>query len=542
MKKEILINAGAGEIRVAIVEDDRLQELFLERTIALPDGTQRRRAADCGGHSLIGNIVLGRVQRVLPGMQAAFVDIGLDRAGFLGAREARCLADASILESSGSDSAGATINAREDGSTPCPWRHTRSGDAVAEERAPRIGDCVREGEAIVVQVVKDPIGEKGARLSANVTMPGRLLVLVPNQSGIALSRRIDDEAERVRLASLCEQMVAQNQAALAAGAGYIVRSAAIGAELAELCEDAERLAEAWLPVAVKRKSARAPATLHHDLDPIERMMRDEVDAATTRVIIDDQEALAAARAYCRRAMPEAEGKLEFFPGGGMLFDLYDLEDEMERLASARVTLPSGGWITIEATEALTAIDVNSGSFTSAAGLEETSLQVNLDAASEIGRQLRLRGIGGLIVIDFIHIGGASGVEKVLDALNESLSRDRTPTQILPMSEFGLVEITRKRIRDPLSRMMTESCRGCRGRGRTRSCETVALEILRRVEREALHAPGRPIMVRAAPDVVYWIETHGDELRAGLARRNVSRVTFEPRSEFAREGYDVSAQV
>lgn len=542
MKKEILINAGAGEIRVAIVEDDRLQELFLERTIGLGEGTQRRRAADCGGHSLIGNIVLGRVQRVLPGMQAAFVDIGLDRAGFLGAREARCLADTSVLESPGFDSAAPIANAREDGSSPCPWRHARSGDAAVEERAPRIGDCVREGEDILVQVVKDPIGEKGARLSANVTMPGRLLVLLPNQPGIALSRRIDDDAERVRLASLCDQMVAESQATLAAGAGYIVRSAAVGAELAELREDAERLAEAWLPVAATRKSACAPATLHHDLDPIERMMRDEVDAATSRVLIDDQEALAAARAYCRRAMPEAEGRLELFRDAGMLFDLYNLEDEIERLVSARVALPSGGWITIESTEALTAIDVNSGSFTSAAGLEETSLRVNLEAASEIGRQLRLRGIGGLIVIDFIHVGGTTGVEKVLAALNESLSRDRTPAQILPMSEFGLVEITRKRIRDPISRMVTESCRACRGRGRTRSCETVALEILRRVEREALHAPGRPIVVRAAPEVVYWIDTHGAELRAGLARRNVSRVTFEPRNEFAREGYDVSAQV
>src|SRR3984957_8660707 len=216
MDKEILINAGAGEIRVALVEDGKLQELFLERVIGLEDGPKKRTGGR-HGHSLIGNIMLGRVQRVLPGMQAAFVDIGLDRAGFLGAREARCLADASVLESSGFDSAAPISNARADGSSPCPWRHGRPGDAAVEERAPRIGDCVREGEEILVQVVKDPIGDKGARLSANVTMPGRLLVLVPSQPGIALSRRIDDEAERVRLASLCEQMVAESHATLAAG-------------------------------------------------------------------------------------------------------------------------------------------------------------------------------------------------------------------------------------------------------------------------------------------------------------------------------------
>ncbi|HEY2444770.1 MAG TPA: Rne/Rng family ribonuclease [Rhizomicrobium sp.] len=535
MKKEILINAGAGEIRVAIVEDDRLQELFLERTSGLGDGAPKRRAAESGGHSLIGNIVLGRVQRVLPGMQAAFVDIGLDRAGFLGAREARCLAETNGLATGAAEPGRHAL-----GQPFCPSQSDHSAENLCDERAPRIGDCVREGEEILVQVVKDPIGEKGARLSANVTMPGRLLVLVPNQPGIALSRRIDDDAERVRLSSLCEDMVANQREALAPDAGYIVRSAAIGAELAELREDAESLSRSWIPVAEKRRMARAPATLHHDLDPIERTMRDEVDADTVRVAVDDREALEVARDYCRRAMPQAESMLELFKGPGLILD--DFEDDIEQIFAARVPLPSGGWITIESTEALTAIDVNSGSFISASGLEETSLRVNLEAAAEIGRQLRLRGIGGLIVVDFIHVGGGGDVGKVLGALSDSLSRDHTPTQILPMSEFGLVEITRKRVRDPLARMMTENCRACHGRARARSCETVALEILRRVEREAHHAPGRPIAVRASPEVVDWIGQRGAELRAALARRNAPRVTFEPRSEYAREGYDVAAQI
>ncbi len=524
MNKEILINAGAGEIRVAVVEDGRLQELFLERTIGRDDGTSRRRSGGPRSQSLIGTIVLGRVLRVLPGMQAAFVDIGLDRAGFLGAREARCLAGLPSLECAG-------LRAAAEG---------RSTELATEERAPRIGDCVHEGEEVVVQVVKDSIGDKGARLSANVTVPGRLLVLVPSQPGIALSRRIDDEAERGRLAALCEQMLVEDQSRLAAGAGYIVRSAAIGTELSDLRDDAERLAEAWLSVSEKRRAMRAPATLHQDLDPMERMMRDEVDAATTRVTIDDAEALAAARAYCRHAMPEAEHKLELFEGRGLLFDLFDLENEIERLVNPRVPLPSGGWITIEGTEALTAIDVNSGSFTESTGLEETSLRVNLEAADEIGRQLRLRGVGGLIVIDFIHVSEPANVERIMAALGASLARDRTPAQISPMSEFGLVEITRKRTRDPLARMMTEGCRACRGRGRMRSCESVALEILRRVEREALHAPGRAIVIRASPEVTYWLDSHAAELRVALARRRAPRVVFEPRAEFAREGFDVAA--
>jgi ribonuclease G len=504
MNREVLINAGAAEIRVAIVEDGRLQELFLERLIGLDDSALRRRGGGRSGHSLVGNIILGRVQRVLPGMQAAFVDIGLDRAGFLGAREARCLAGLPGFE---------------------------------DERAPKIGDCVREGEEVIVQVVKDPIGEKGARLSANVTIPGRLLVLVPNQAGIVLSRRIEDEAERARLIALGEAMIAET-GSLVAGGGYIVRSAAIGAALADLREDAERLAEAWRPVMAKRQQARAPATLYQDLEPVERTMRDEVDAQTARVVIDDREAVDAARAYCRRAMPDAEDRIELFAGPGMLFDSYGLEDEIAQLTNPRVPLPSGGWITIEGTEALTAVDVNSGSFTESTGLEETSLRVNLEAAEEIGRQLCLRGIGGLVVVDFIHLGQPENIDRVLAVLTASLARDRTPTQISGMSEFGLVEITRKRIRDPLVKLMTECCQCCRGRGRTRTRDSVALDVIRQIERTAAAAPGKPITVRAAPQVVRWLGAHEDEVLTGLARRGAARVSFQARDEFDVEGFDV----
>ena len=503
MEKEVLINAGAGEIRVAIVEDGKLQELFLERTLGVDDAP--RKSSGRSGHSLIGNIILGRVQRVLPGMQAAFVDVGLGRAGFLGAREARCLADLPGFD---------------------------------DDRNPRITDCVREGEDIVVQVVKDPIGEKGARLSANVTVPGRLLVMVPNQPGIALSRRIEDEVERARLIAMGEQMIAEGEGTLVSGAGYIVRSAGIGATLADFREDAERLAEAWRPVMARRQSANAPATLYHDLDPVERTMRDEVDALTRRVLIDDREAYEAARAYCRRAMPEAADKIEFFSGPGMLFDMYDLEDEIERLTNTRVPLPSGAWITIEGTEALTAIDVNSGSFTASTGLEETSLKVNMEAAHEIGRQLCLRGIGGLIVIDFIHLNEPGNIQSVLDMLAESLAKDRTPTQISAMSEFGLVEITRKRIRDPLVKLMTECCRPCDGHGRRRTRDAVALEVIRQIERQANAAPGKSVVVRASPEIVRWLESHDEEVRPALARRGAARVAYEPRDEYAREGYDV----
>ncbi len=502
--KEVLINAGAGETRVAIVENGRLEELFLERSIGIEDN--RDRSTGRAGHSLIGTIILGRVQRVLPGMQAAFVDLGLDKAGFLGAREARCLAGLPGFE---------------------------------EGLSPKISDCVREGEDILVQIVKDPIGEKGARISANITIPGRLSVLVPNQPGIALSRRIEDEDERSRLTALGEQMIAQNSGNLVENAGYIFRTNAIGLGLSDLIEDAERLAQIWLPILEQRRHAKSPAILHRDLDPVERIMRDEVSADIDRVLIDDGEALRAARDYCRQNMPDADQKLGFFSGPGPLFDLYEIETEIELLRQRRVPLKSGGWITIEGTEALTAIDVNSGSYTTGSGLEDTSVQVNLEAAEEIGRQLRLRGIGGLIVVDFIHIAEAENIEKVLAMLASSLAKDRTPTQLLPMSEFGLVEITRKRIRDPLIKLITETCRPCHGLGRSRTRDSVALDVLRAVEREAIASPGKPIHIRASPEVIDWIMEHEAEIRPALMRRGAARVSFEARQAFTREGFDVS---
>jgi ribonuclease G len=363
--------------------------------------------------------------------------------------------------------------------------------------------------------------------------------MVPNTPGIALSRRIEEEGERERMLALGEAMIAEGGDRLVPGAGYILRTAAIEATLADLKEDAERLAEAWRPVLARRQSVKSPATLYHDLDPVERTMRDTVRSDTTRVVIDDRASVEAAKAYCRRAMPEAEAKVELFTGPGSLFDAYDLEEEIERLTDPKVPLPSGGWITIEGTEALTAVDVNSGSFTASTGLEETSLRVNLEAANEIGRQVRLRGIGGLIVVDFIHLGDAANVERVLDTLAESLSKDHTPTQISPMSEFGLVEITRKRVRDPLVKLMSECCRSCSGHGRKRTRDSVALEIIRSVERAAAAAPGRPVSVRASDEVVRWLDNHGEEVRAALARRGAARVSFEANDAFAREGFDVS---
>jgi ribonuclease G len=487
MTREVLINAGAGEIRVAVVADGKLQELSFERTIGGEDGAR-------GCHSLVGDMILGRVCRVMPGMQAGFVEVGLERAGFLALREAR---------------------------------------ALAKSPTEDISACVREGESVMVQVIKDPMGEKGARLSAGLTLAGRMLVMTPEQPGMALSRRIVEEGARAELLALGEKLLMME--GLAPGAGFIFRTAAQGATLEELAQDARALAETWNGIQEKRKTARPPATLYHDLGPIERTMRDVVRGEVTKVLIDDAAAFEAAKAYCRRAMPGAESAIELVREP--VFALYGLEDEIAGLAHAKVELKSGAWITIESTEALTAIDVNSGRFTQSGGLEETSLAVNLEAADEIGRQIRLRGIGGLIVVDFIHLAQSEHAARVVAALEKSLFFDRAPVQISPMAEFGIVAITRKRVREPLGRLTASPCAACQGSGASLSRESVALAVLRRVEREARAAPGQEILAEAAPEVAEWLNSHKEEIAPALARRGAGRVIFQP-GDFSRERFDV----
>jgi ribonuclease G len=511
MTKDVLINAGAAEMRVAVLEDGALDQLWLERTIGFEDGVAPRRAQN-GARSLVGDIILARVQRVIPAMQAAFVNAGLERAGFLAAREAR----------------PRTAIFRDDPYTD-------------EDRQIRISDFVREGDEILVQVVKDPIGDKGARLSANITIPGRLLILVANSPGVALSRRIEDETERARLTQLVARISAEDSGGMLPSAGFILRTAAIGAEEWELREDAVRLCAAWREVAERRGSAGAPETLYSDLGPVERALRDEVDASIDRIVIDDREAAEAALSYAATAMPAMRPKIVLHEGGEPLFEAFGIEDEIASLTEPRVALPSGGWITIEATEALTAIDVNSGSYIEAAGLEETSLKVNLEAAEAIGRQLRLRGIGGLIVIDFIHLGSSENIGRVLDALKAACAKGRVPSQILGMSEFGLVEMTRKRVRDPLAKRTTENCRRCDGHGRRKTVETVAVEIVRRIESAAAAAPGQTVVVRAAPVMVRWLEAHDQEIRARLRRRGVARFRYQPHTESRRESFTVETE-
>jgi len=482
---ELLVNVMPGEIRAAVVSESALVELFIERD---------RRA------SMVGNICLGRVERVVPGMDAAFVDIGTGRSGFIG------------------------LDAARDG----------VGRAEAGGDRGRIADYLTEGEAITVQVVKDSIGGKGPQLARRITLPGRYLVYTPTQSRVAVSRQIEDENEQERLSDLMAGIAEP-------GEGFILRTASAGADADELEDDAEYLRELWIDIEAILDQASAPALLHGELDPLLRIFRDHVHDDMSAIRIDDRAGCNEARGFCARFMPHMEDRIEFHDGPEPVFELYDVEDEIARAREPRLGLPSGGGIVIESTEALTAIDTNSGSFTGASRLAETALYTNLEAAEEIARQIRLRNIGGLIIIDFIHLDDDDDWERVIVALEDALALDRNPSRVMGLTEAGLVEVTRRRRRESLDQALSEWCVPCAGTGRVSTGETVAHEVMRALRREA--RAGRPgtLAVGAAADVIDAMEdeaaTAFEELSASLGRKILLR--REP--GYGRDHFDITVE-
>jgi len=466
MASDLFINVSPGEVRIAERRDGRLEALRSEPLL----GQEARP---------LGDIILGRVSRVVPAMEAAFVEIGMERAGFLPLRDAKLLAE-------------------------------NGKDEIS------ISDCVREGDSVLVQVTREPFAEKSAQLSAAIALPGRFLVMTPGKLGIAVSRKIENEVRR-------EELLRQGEALQAEipDTGFIFRTAARDASLDELAADARELAQVWQEISGKRKAARSPMVLHSDLGPLERTLRD-MAGDMARIVIDDAATLEVARAYCRKTMTDIEARLVLAPRD--LFAREGLEDEIATLASSRVELPCGGWITIEPTQALTAVDVNSGSFTQSGGRDETSLAVNLEAAAEIGRQLRLRDIGGLIVVDFIQLENDEQAKRIVAALKDSLGADGAASRISPMSEFGIVAITRQRRR--AGHQQTAACAACNGTGRAQDAAAQAQEILRMIEREAAANPGAELLVTAAPPVADWFVAHQGEVCEALSRRGAGRVRFE----------------
>jgi ribonuclease G len=456
VKKELLVTVTPPETRVALTEDGRVVEVFHERR---------------GHRGLVGNIYRGRVHRVLPGMQAAFVSIGLDRDAFLYVEDAL---PPSIEEES------------EDTAV----RHGKHGDH-ADDKGPRIDDLVKEGQEIVVQVTKDPMSGKGPRVTAGLSLPGRTLVYLPSVREIGISRRIGDEAERERLRTLLGMLPGEG--------GVIARTAAAGASLPELEADHRYLTELATRIARQSERSSAPALLHRELDLALRIVRDLVSSEFSAIRVDDESTAERLKEFLAAVAPALVPAIALWEKEAPLFEAFGVEAEIERALDRHVELPSGGSIVIQQTEALVAIDVNTGKFVGKDGLEETVFSANLEAVPEIARQMRLRDLGGLLVIDFIDMADPAHRQEVFERLGAELSRDRARTRLLQLSDFGLVEVTRQRSRGNLEKTLTRPCPCCSGRGRVRSDLTLALDLRRDLLRPPnLFNSGETVRVRVSP--------------------------------------------
>lgn len=531
MANELLIDVGLTETRVALVEDDRLVHLDLER----PERD-----------SALGAIFLGRVRRIEKGLQAAYVDIGLSRDGFLGRDD--------------------LVDAKDELNRDKP-----------------IEQCLHEGETVLVQVTRDPVGEKGVKLSCHVALPGRFLSLTPYDSAVRVTKRINQDAERMRLAAVLQSLMAlADQTPLEVTArlqrevnvrlqhragdrriakpsskvdsdrrngddrrrkamGCLVNANADGVSKEELLADLQRLRSRWIAIEQQRakaaESGDVPAELWREMGPVGRALRDFVGAKLDRIRVNAAAGFAEARAWLFEHAPNYVSKLERFDDPAGLFDLFEIEADIAAALGRHVELPSGGSIVFGETEALTAIDVDSGR-ASARGhaFEEQALKINLEAATAIARQLRLRGIGGIVVIDFLHMENAAYRARTVNALREALKRDPAPTKVLGMSALGLVEMTRKRVGEPLAARLFEDCPTCDGDGRLPSLPAVLAELLRRAWREAAASPGgAKLEIACAPDVAALFDT---DLRAKLERQIGAVVQVKSESGRRRESFSV----
>jgi ribonuclease G len=503
LPSEIIVNTTGRETRVAIVENGQLVELHIDR------GQDR---------GYVGSIYLGRVVRVLPGMQAAFVDIGLERAAFLYVGDIF----PAFLDMAGDDMPlDPELTVAEE--TP---------RATPREGHPPIQDLLKEGQSIVVQVAKDPIGTKGARITTHITLPGRYLVYMPTVDHIGISRRIEKEKERRRLREFVERHRKK-------GAGFIVRTVCENQPLDELKADMDYLVATWNKAQEASHTAKAPAVLHTEHDLILRVARDTFTDEVARMVVDTQEAYDRVRSFMTDFMPRVKDRVQLYRGVDPSFDTYGIEVEIARSLGRKVWLKSGGYLVIDQTEALTAIDVNSGKYVGTSNLEDTTLKINLDAVKETVYQLRLRNIGGLIIIDFIDMEKEHNREKVYRLLGEELRNDRARTNVMKISELGLVEMTRKRVQEDVVRYLSEPCTYCEGKGHTRSRTTVCFDVLREVQREAKRSPSREsILVNCNPTVADLL--YGEELPSleAFERKLGRKIVVRAMPHFHVEHFDV----
>lgn len=486
MSSILVINASDPETRVALVENGHISEFYLERN------------KDKG---IVGNIYKGKVVRVLPGMQAAFVDIGLDKAAFLYVSDVTYDPSFSehqydLTEGEHPESEGPPDEEAPEAEPPREARPSKP--ANGGEAEVNIQDLLKEGQEILVQVVKDPIGTKGARISCHISLPGRHLVFMPTVDHIGISRRIENDRERRRLREIVE-------AIRPPGTGFIVRTVAEGVPAEKLQADAKFLVHIWDEIGRKKEKPTGPTLLHPDLDIVLRATRDLFSADVEKLVIDDRDQYERIMRFVKATDAALADHVECYTGEEPIFDAYGIEHELQRAQQRKVWLKSGGYIIIDQAEALTAIDVNSGRYVGKKSLEETITKINIEAAKEIVYQLRLRNIGGIIIIDFIDMDKGQNRDKVFKALQEALGKDKAKTNVLKISELGLVEMTRKRVRESIGRMLTEPCPYCDGRGSVKSRVTVAYEIFREIRREATAFREPILVINCHPEVAKLLQ-------------------------------------
>ncbi|MDJ0805659.1 MAG: ribonuclease G [Gammaproteobacteria bacterium] len=485
MSEEILVNVTPPETRVAVIENGVLQEIIIERT---------------SKRGLVGNIYKGKVCRVLPGMQAAFVDIGLERAAFLHASDIG--------------------NGNQGG----------NGEAKRES----IDELVREGEYIIVQVLKDPLGTKGARLTTNISIPSRYLVFMPELGNMGISQKIESEEERQRLRILLNNTAES----IEVNGGFIARTAAEGADESALEVDMHFLTKLWESIQQRSKEAGDIELVHEDMSLAVRALRDLVGPEMERVRIDSSKTHQKAIEFAQKFIPEIKRHIEYYPGERPLFDLYGVEEEIQKALERKVQLKSGGHLVIDQTEAMTTIDVNTGAFVGHRNLEETIFKTNLEAAQAICRQLRLRNLGGIIIIDFIDMTDPEHRRQVLRALEKCLASDHARTHISEVSSLGLVEMTRKRIRESLEHVLCEPCTCCGGRGSMKTAETTCYEIFREILREARQFDVESLLVLASQEVIDRLLDEESTNLAELEQFIGRPIRLQAEALYSQEHYDV----
>ncbi len=502
MFKKLIINVAEFETRVALMEDGNIAELFIERK---------------GNGDIAGNVFKGKVQRVLPGMQAAFVDVGIGQAAFIYVddvmEEARFEYEALFMP-----------DFEEDRGTEAPAEPAFRKDVHIE-------DLLTEGQEIMVQVSKSPLGTKGARVTSRVSLPGRFLVLMPNSCHIGISRRIEDESERTRLKTVMESIKTDEY-------GYIVRTAAEGADSEKLAYEMVFLKKLWENIQKKFRSASAPTLLHQELNVILRAVRDLMTHEVERVVVDDRRAYESVLSFLEMSMPGLIPAVELYQGEEAIFDAFNLEGDISRALKRKVWLKSGGYIVIEHTEALVAIDVNTGRFVGKHNPEETILKTNLEAVKEIAYQIRLRDLGGILIVDFIDMEKKAHQEKVFLAFQEALKKDRSRTHILPISDLGLVQMTRKRTRKSLTHTLCEPCLYCDGEGHLLSRISMCYQIYREILQGHRERLGARLLLKVNPEIAELL--HGEESRLirSLEERLKKTVEIYPEPQFHLEKFDV----